>query len=159
MQLQDAELFYGLRIATLDGLMRLAETTHRRRGDRLFALDAPAERFYILQRGAVVLEYGPERTRVYEGRSPGALFGWSAIVGRASYSASAICTETSRLSGINRDAFWALLRRDPGEELTFCRQLVVVLGHRLIESYRLIGALPETLTVRVTGAATDLQRK
>lgn len=144
MQLANAELFFGLHHGTLETLTAMFEPVRRRRYDRLFAAEDPAERFYILVEGGVALEYGPERIRIYHGHQPGEMFGWSAIIGRRTYSASAVCTEASRLVGIDRDRFWSVLRRRPDEELTFSRQLAAVLGHRLIETYRSMSARRHT---------------
>jgi CRP-like cAMP-binding protein len=95
----------------------------------------PARHFFILVRGCVRLTLGEAARPVYTSSRVGEIFGWSSLIGRASYSASAQCLEDTVLLKIDRQRFLRILEKDSFGALTFYRQLSEALGDRLLFLY------------------------
>jgi CRP-like cAMP-binding protein len=71
----------------------------------------------------------------------GEIFGWSSLINRSDYSASAICLETSDLLKINHQSFNRILEDDPHSGFIFFKKLAGILGNRLVHSYKRFEAL------------------
>jgi CRP-like cAMP-binding protein len=65
----------------------------------------------------------------------GEAFGWSSLVGRDVYSASAECVLPSKLLKIDREKFEKILEKNPVDGMIFFKRLAMILGDRLINSY------------------------
>jgi CRP-like cAMP-binding protein len=104
-------------------------------GETLFDRGDPACHFYVLVRGEVKLRLGKAGPVVYTVRGPGEVIGWSSLVGRDVYSASAQCIEAAQLLKFNRDRFLELLHNYPSNEALVFKRLAEMLGNRLLELY------------------------
>jgi CRP-like cAMP-binding protein len=64
-------------------------------GEKIFAQGDPAERLYVVERGAVALRLAPEDGGLVTIGviHPGGIFGWSAALGRRRYTSAALCIQ------------------------------------------------------------------
>ena len=109
-----------------------------KKGDILFREEDPARHFYILMKGRVSLNIGKSGRVVYTVSDLGDGFGWSSLVGRDVYSASAECVESTELLKIDREKFLKIVEKDPTNGLIFFRSLAGTVGKRLINNYKAI---------------------
>jgi len=135
MIIKQADLFHGLSHNFIKDLMAIAVRASFTEGDIVFRSGEPAEHFYILIQGCVQIRLGQGGLEVYTGSTLGEIFGWSSLIGRKDFSASAVCLEPTSLLKIDRRQFQAILEKDPFSSLMFFQQLAKVLGNRLIQLY------------------------
>ena len=115
--------------------MAISEKISRRQGDLLFEAGEPAGHFYVLIKGRVKLSLAKTGPVVYRAKHPGEVIGWSSLVGREAYSASAECMESSKLLRFDRDSFLKLLQKNSDNEALLFKRLAEMLGNRLLELY------------------------
>ena len=106
-----------------------------REGDVLFREGDHARHFYILVNGRVRLSIRCTGRVVYTISNMGEAFGWSSLVGRDVYSASARCLIATELFKIDREEFDNIVEADPANGLVFFRSLAGIVGERLINNY------------------------
>ena len=104
-------------------------------GKIIFSTEETANYFYVLLKGQVQLSLGDSGPVVYQVRQPGEIIGWSCLVGRDTYSASAECLETAELLRFDREGFLEILGKNPASEALLFRRLATMLGNRLLEIY------------------------
>jgi CRP-like cAMP-binding protein len=75
---------------------------------------------------------------VYDIGQNGEAFGWSSLIGRDVYSASAECVAPTKLLVADRIKLGKVLNDDPANGLIFVKQLAATLGNRLMETYKKI---------------------
>jgi len=107
----------------------------RAEGDFLFHLNEPAVHFYILLKGKVRLSLGKTGPVVYVAKHPSEIIGWSSIIDRDAYSASAECMQPTDLLRFDRQSFLKLLEENPTHEGILFKRLAEMLGNRLLELY------------------------
>ncbi len=101
----------------------------------LFNAGDPAAHFYVLLKGRVQLSLGRAGPVVYKARQPGEIIGWSCLIGRETYSASAECTEFTNFLRFDRESFLNILIKNPSNEALLYKRLAEMLGNRLLELY------------------------
>ena len=89
---------------------------------------------------------------VYIVSKGGEAFGWSALVGRRDYSATAECLEPTSLLAFDRERFHEVLDKDPVNGQTLYKGLTKTLAKRLLETYKMITALSASGTDIVSGS-------
>ncbi len=104
-------------------------------GNTLFEQGDAADHFYVLIKGSVELRLGKAGPVVYLARHPGEVVGWSSLVGRNTFSASAKCIEPAKLLRFDRARFLELLHEYPANEALVFKRLAEMLGNRLLELY------------------------
>jgi CRP-like cAMP-binding protein len=104
-------------------------------GDVLFYEGDVSRFFYILLSGRVRLSVGRAGPVVYTVSEQGEAFGWSSLVGREVYSASAECMVPTELFKIDREDFYRIVEEDKTNGLIFYKCLAETLGERLINGY------------------------
>ena len=109
-----------------------------KKGDILFREEDPARHFYILVKGRVSLSIAKSWRVVYTVCDIGEAFGWSSLVGRGVYSASAECVEPTELLKIDKEGFLEIVEKDPANGLIFFKSLAGAVGERLINNYKTI---------------------
>ena len=139
MFIKQAELFWGLGHDFVEAVTNASRKEAFEADRLLFAEGEPARRFYTLLSGRVNLTVGEEKRTVFSVSRAGESFGWSSLVGRNVYSATARCIEPTRVIEIDGETFWSLCNRMPKDGMAFMRRLAGVLGHRLIASYEAAG--------------------
>jgi len=119
-------------------IMDISHMISHAKGDVLFRENDEARYFYILLNGRIKLSIGESGQRVYDVRQNGEAFGWSSLIGRDVYSASAECVEPTKLLVTDRNKLAIVLDEDPANGMIFLRHLAATLGNRLIETYKMI---------------------
>ena len=133
MVFSQADLFWGMSINFVKSATDLAVHITCREGDRLFDIGDPADRFYALLKGSVTMERGKDK--LYTAQQAGEIFGWSSLVHRDVYAASATCSSDSELLNIKKEPFIKLLDASPADKANLYERLATMLGNQLLEVY------------------------
>jgi CRP-like cAMP-binding protein len=115
--------------------MDISEKMSLNKGNIIFNVGDTAGHFYVLLKGQVQLSLGQTGPVVYQARHPGEIIGWSCLIGRGKYSASAECTEPTNLLRFDRESFLKILTKNPANEALLFKRLAEMLGNRLLELY------------------------
>ncbi len=109
------DLFKGLTATQVETLWAHFHTCVGHKDDVIFQAGASADMLYLVLQGNVSIIYTP-----YDGEpmtlaqvGPGKVCGWSAIVGRKSYTSDGVCTTETVLMCIHRQALKDFCRREP----------------------------------------------
>lgn len=145
IHIKQGELFCGVTQNFIKEFINISERVFYNEGDFLFHLGAPANYFYILIKGCVKLSIGEKEHTVYTVTKAGEMLGWSGLIGRNVYTATAICMEPTNLLKINKEAYQKLLKKDPANALIFYKCLVKELANRLFQCYTVISCEPNDL--------------
>ena len=135
MYLKSADLFLGMGKEFVTQALDISTKLSQAEGDYLFHLNEPAVHFYILLKGKVRLSLGKAGPVVYVAEHPSEIIGWSSIIGRDAYSASAECMLPTELLRFDRQGFLKLLEQHPANEAILFKRLAEMLGNRLLELY------------------------
>lgn len=136
-QIAQQPLFQGLKAAQLREILETAHRCPSPRGSFFFHQGDPASTLYLLVKGrARILHRNPEGQRVLlRVITPGELFGGVALLGEATYPASAEAVEDSRALGWDGELLARLMERHPRLALNALRLLAGRL-QELQERYR-----------------------
>jgi CRP-like cAMP-binding protein len=133
MVFSQADLFWGMSIDFVKSATDLAVHITCREGDRLFEIGDPADRFYVLLKGSVTMERGKDK--LYTAGQAGEIFGWSSLIHREDYAASATCSSDAELLNIKKAPFMKLLEASPVDKATLYERLAKMLGNQLLGVY------------------------
>ena len=99
----------------------------------LFTEGEPADRFYMLRSGTVLLEQriSDKVTACVGSVKPGFSFGWSAMVDNGVYTTEAVCTEPSEIYSFKRDKINNLFEQDPKMGFLIYQRLLEIIKKRL----------------------------
>ncbi len=139
MFIQQTELFRGMDKGFIKEVYDITMKESLADGDVLFREGDDARHFYILLKGRVRLGTRETGQVVHTVSRPGEAFGWSSLVDRDAYSASAECVVPTTLLKIDREALQKILEKDPKNGLVLFKHLAKALGERLINSYGVLG--------------------
>jgi CRP-like cAMP-binding protein len=120
MDVQKAEILKGLSTDCATAIMDIAVQESHGEGTRLFLRGDPAG-----QTGKVV----------HHVTRPGEIIGWSGLVGREVYSASAECTTATEFHKIETGKLREIIEKNPVDGFVFFENLSRILGDRLLRSY------------------------
>jgi CRP-like cAMP-binding protein len=135
MHLKLGDFIMGMGKAFATEAMDISEKMSLNEGNALFNEGDAAGHFYVLLKGQVQLSLGPSGPVVYQAKIPGEIIGWSCLIGRESYSASAKCTESTDMLRFDRKSFLRILNKNPANEALLFKRLAEMLGNRLLELY------------------------
>jgi len=135
MYLKQRDLFGSLDKDFVKDIMGIAETRSHEAGEMLFHEGDPAGWLFVLLKGRIKLTLGKTRQVVYVVSNAGEMFGWSSLVGRTSYSASAECILPTKLLQFDRTRLEKIIYDDPAASVQLFKTLAAILGERLIRSY------------------------
>ena len=138
MYIRQSDLLLGTSMDFVKKIMDISRMISHEKGDILFHENDPARYFYILLNGRVKLSVGEGGQGVYDVGQNGEAFGWSSLIGREVYSASAECVEPTKLLVTDRNKLGKVLEEDPANGIIFLKQLASTLGNRLLETYKKI---------------------
>ena len=141
MYLKQKDIFWGMRKDFVKKIMDMAVTASHQGGEWLFREGDPTNNFYILLKGHVKLSLGDTGHIVYIVNSAGEAFGWSSLIGRESFSASAQCMVQSKLLNWDKTKLQKILKKDPENSLLLYKRLAELLGNRLLQSYTIISSV------------------
>ena len=135
MYLRQSDLFLGMGHQFLKNAMALSERLSLAEGQVIFSQGDASDHFYILIEGCVALRV-KDSGAVYEGCHVGELFGWSSLIGDATYTATAVSTSQTLLLKFPAAAFHDLLSKESDSPAVFYAQLARALGRRLLACYQ-----------------------
>jgi CRP-like cAMP-binding protein len=144
MYLKQKDIFGGMDRDLVKKIMETAVTKSHQEGEWLFHAGDPASTFYILLKGRVKLSLGETGHVVYIVNNAGEAFGWSSLIGRESFSASAECMTQTKLIKFDQDKLQKVLEKDPANSLILFKRLAAILGNRLLQSYAIISSTSPT---------------
>ena len=140
--LDQNDLLVGMGKLFIKSFMDIAVRTAHDEGDILFHEGDPALCFYTMISGKVNLHI-TNGYNIYTVSHPGEVFGWSSIVERDAYSATAECLESTLLLRFEKNDFLKMLEEHPKCSIIFYKNILKTLGNRLLASYNVIScALP-----------------
>ena len=117
----------------LDQLVEIVDILKFDRDEILFRENEPAERFYMMKSGNVLLEQriSDAVTACIGSIKPGFSFGWSAMIEDGRYTVDAICVEPSEIYSFKRDKIKKLFIQNPEMGLRIYQRLLVIIKKRL----------------------------
>ena len=135
--LDELAFFQGLPAADRQRILAGFRSEEHRAGEVLFQQDQPADRLYLLLSGQVEIRFKP-----YDGEAltvsviePEGVFGWSAALGRASYTSGAICTEDGRCLSIRGRELRRICVEHPATGVVLLERLAEVIALRLTSTH------------------------
>jgi len=138
MYFPQSDLFWGMSKNFVKEVMNTAEKESHQKGTFLFQEGDPAAYFYILIKGRVKLTIGEVGQMVHTVDHAGEAFGWSSLIDRDVYSASAECSTDTIVQKFDRRTFQKILEQDLSNGLIFFKRLAGTIGNRLLCSYKMI---------------------
>jgi len=135
MHLKMGDFIMGMGREFATEAMDISEKLSLSEGEVLFNVGDSAGHFYVLLKGQVQLRLGKAGPVVYQARHPGEIIGWSCLIGREAYSASAVITDSTNLLRFDRESFLRILSQNPANEALLFKRLAEMLGNRLLELY------------------------
>src|SRR5210317_869676 len=113
MYIKQSDLFTGTSMDFVKNFMDICEMSSHKKGEVLFRENDPAKFFFILLNGRVKLSVGEAQQVVYNAERNGEAFGWSSLIGRDVYSASAECLEPTKLLKTDSKKLAKVIEKDP----------------------------------------------
>lgn len=132
-ELKQIVMLTYLNDAMLENLAHITDVLTFDKDEVIFRQHDPAERFYMLRYGNVVLEQQITEniTACVGAVKPGYSFGWSAMIEDGIYTADAVCSETSEALSFKRSKIIKLFEQDPEMGLRLYQRLLVIIKKRL----------------------------
>ena len=133
MPFSQSDLFWGMNIDFVKASTDLAVHITHQKGDKLFDIGDPADRFYVLLKGSVTMKRGDGK--LYTAENAGEIFGWSSLINREEYAASATCDRVTELLDIKSGPFLELIEKSQQDKATLFERLARMLGNQLLGVY------------------------
>ena len=116
----------------LDEIIPIIDVLQFANQEIIFKQGDPADRFYMLKRGKVLLEQRiSETVTAFIGSiKPGFSFGWSAMIEDGSYSANAVCAEPCEIYSFKSEKIKKLLDNNPDMGYRVYQRLLVIIKKR-----------------------------
>lgn len=136
-KVQSLPLFHGLKQQTLDLLVPRFEYETFVEDEIIFEQDAPAEKLYVLVDGKVEIRFKPddgEQLTVTE-IEEGGVFGWSAALGRETYTSCAVSVEDSSAFSVLGEELKQLCEQYPDTGIIILERLAEVIAQRLQKTH------------------------
>jgi len=134
MFIKEIDFFKGMGVEIIDEIFKISVVESCSDGDILFKQGDPANNFYLLEEGEIRLTIG-EEGHIGFTVSAGDAFGWSSLVDREAYTATAECKLPSKVIKIETDKLAKIFEKYPTTGLIFFKRLAGVIGERLIRTY------------------------
>ena len=144
MYLKQKDIFRAMNKSFVKKIMNVSTIESYELGDLLFQQGDPAEQFYILLKGHIKLILGENGQAVYIVSHAGEAFGWSSLIDRETYTASAECMTPTKLLRFDQEKVLKILEEDLANGLVFFKRLADILGNRLLHSYKMISTTAQT---------------
>jgi len=133
MSFSQSDLFWGMSMDFIKAATELAVNVACKQGEKLFDIGDPADRFYIILKGSVTMKRGDGE--LHTAKKAGEIFGWSALIDRPEYAASATCDNMTALLEIESEPYLELLDNFPQDKATMFERLAKMLGNQLLDVY------------------------
>jgi CRP-like cAMP-binding protein len=136
-ELAHLPLFEGLSAEQLEQFAALLDVCYLTKGRRIFEQGDAAEYLYILLEGEVLIRYKP-----YDGDEitvarvmPGGVFGWSAALGRATYTSSVVAVQDGKAYCLRAEKLQKLCDQCPETGVILLKKLAEVIAQRVQVSH------------------------
>jgi CRP/FNR family cyclic AMP-dependent transcriptional regulator len=143
MYLQQADLLRGMKRDFIKEFLEVTVKESHDAGDFLFRRGDKADYFFILVKGHVRISIGDSGHVVHIADHTGEAFGWSSLVGRNTYSASAECVVPTKVLRIENVKIQEVLEGHPESGLIFFKRLAKILGGRLLQGYETMSGISQ----------------
>jgi CRP/FNR family transcriptional regulator, cyclic AMP receptor protein len=138
MLIDQGVLLWGMDFLFVKDFMAVSAKVHSEKGTVIFREGDQADYFYTLVEGRVRLTIGEAAKEISIIDKAGEGFGWSSLVDRNYYSATAECLVPTHLLQFEKNDLNRFLLKNVEGALTFYKRLAGMLGNRLIQCYQLI---------------------
>ncbi len=138
MHIKQRDIFWNMNRECIRAILEKGKKQTFARNDILFSEGDPADRFYSLVKGCVRLNIGGNARTVYIVSHAGEAFGWSSLISRDAFTATAVVSAPSTLMVFDSNSLLEVLAMYPEDGMVFFRQLARTLATRLIQSYEMI---------------------
>ncbi len=143
MYLKQKDIFWAMSKEFVKEIMEISVTESHKEGEWLFHGGDSANAFYILLKGRIKLSLGETGHAVYIVSNAGEAFGWSSLIDRENFSASAECMTQTKLLKLDKNKLQKILEKDPANSLILFKRLAEILD-RLLQSYMMISSTSPT---------------
>ncbi|MGE5257033.1 MAG: cyclic nucleotide-binding domain-containing protein [Hyphomicrobiales bacterium] len=138
MLIDQGDLLWGMDRLFVKDFMAVSAKVQFETDSLIFREGDKADYFYTLVEGSVRLTTGQPPKEIYIIDKAGESFGWSSLVDRNYYSATAQCLHSAHLLQFGKKELSEFLLKNVDSALIFYKRLSGMLGNRLIQCYRLI---------------------
>lgn len=159
MFIEQADLLKGVGRRFIKKFVKIMVDESHLQGAFLFKEGDSADNFYILEEGSVKLSIGKEGHITHIVSKRGEAFGWSSLVDRDVYTASAECSAPTKVFKIPREEMNRILDNNPVDGLIFFKRLAGIVGERLINSYNSLLLAQASEDHRTYGSSLTLQQR
>jgi CRP-like cAMP-binding protein len=135
MIIQKADLFKDLSPEVVNEISKIMIEESYEPGASIFEAGAPAQHFYILIGGMVRLFIGKKSEISYTVNVEGEAFGWTGLVDRPVYTATAECAASSKVMKIENKSLNKIFEKDTASGMMFFKRLAGAVVQRLIHNY------------------------
>ncbi len=135
MYILQSDLFEGMKRDFIKEVMDKMARESYEAGTVLFSEGDPATYFYVLLKGRIKLSHGGGEHLVHIVSKAGEAFGWSSLVGRQAYSATAETMAPTKVIKIYHEDLKDIIEKDPQSGVIFYKRVAALIGQRLINSY------------------------
>lgn len=135
MYIHQKDLLWDLDKDFVGQIMQQAVKEIHGKAEVIFREGDPADAMYILTKGHIRLSIGDAGHSIYIVNHPGEGFGWSSIIGRGTYTATAQCVAESQVFKLDREPLNDLLEAHPEHGMQFYKKMAATLGARLLHLY------------------------
>jgi CRP-like cAMP-binding protein len=135
MIIQKAELFKDLGPEIVGEISNIMVEESYEKGSLVFKAGDPANSFYLVVDGRVRLSMGAEGRIDYTASLPGEAFGWTGMVDRPGYVATAECVTPCKVIKVEKAKLNQVLEKDPASGMIFFKRLAGAVVQRLIDNY------------------------
>ncbi len=135
MIIQEADLFKELSQEIRNEISEIMVEESYEKGASIFKAGEPANSFYLIVDGRVRLSVGTEAQIDYTASVPGEAFGWTGMVDRPTYVATAECLTPCKVVKIEKEKLDRILKKDLGSGMIFFKRLAGAVVQRLIDNY------------------------
>jgi CRP/FNR family cyclic AMP-dependent transcriptional regulator len=140
--LSNAAIFAGLSQSEIRELESVARVEETAKGECLFSHGETADTLYLAKEGRFALTIEVRALDEHfevpiEEKAAGEAFGWSSLIDRDVYSASAECRKDTILQKFDRRTLQKILEEDLTNGIIFYKRLAGTIGYRLLCSYKM----------------------
>lgn len=134
---ENLAFFQGLNPSERRAVLKRFRPEHHESGKAIFQQDHPADRLYLLVAGQVEIVFKPyDAEAISVSRiEPGGVFGWSAALGRPSYTSGAVCVEDSRCLSIRGEDLRRICEERPATGVVLLERLAEAIAQRLTSTH------------------------
>jgi len=135
MIIQKADLFRDLSPEIVNKISEIMIEESYEPGVLIFEAGGPASHFYILSGGMVRLFIGKKSEISYTVNMEGEAFGWTGLVDRPVYTATAEVAASSKIMKIENKSLNKIFEMDTASGMMFYKRLAGSVVQRLIHNY------------------------